>query len=74
MQAIPTPTQLALLRKVPIRQLINAQDMDDAGDKGAKRIRDVLSDSKLVYRAEFDGKDINELDDYGINNIFKQLM
>lgn len=74
MQAIPTVTQLEMLRKVPIRKIINAQDNDKAGYRGAYRIKDALGDHKLIYRADFPTKDINLLYEDEIDNIQSYLL
>lgn len=66
MQAIPTTTQIELLKRVPVRVLICAQDQDEAGDAGAARIKKHLQWHKLLYRVRMDRKDINKLDQDGL--------
>jgi DNA primase len=74
MQAIPTSHQIKLLKKLPVRAIVCAQDNDDAGDNGARRLKEELGNAKIVYRAMFSGKDINDLDEEQIDNLKRRLL
>jgi DNA primase len=74
MQAIPTVTQIELMRKLPVRTLMNAQDNDKSGRLGAKRWKKELGNEKLMYRALFPTKDVNELDYEEIPLIGSEIM
>lgn len=72
MQAIPTPTQLKLLDRLPIREQVSALDDDEAGRKGEERLKKHLGKSKLLYDVKFpssgsdeDKMDINKMDQAG---------
>lgn len=64
MQAIATHNQIDLIKSLPVRSIVLALDNDEAGKIGAIRLRNALKSSKLIYKAVFDAKDINELDDF----------
>lgn len=56
--------QYGILKNMPVRKFILGLDPDEAGRKGAKRLRDVLGNSKII--TEFDipeGCDLNDLDE-----------
>lgn len=56
--------QYDILRNMPVRKFILGLDPDEAGRKGAKKLRDALGRNKII--TEFDipeGYDINDLDD-----------
>lgn len=56
--------QYDILRNLPVRKFILALDPDEAGRKGAKRLKDALNGHKII--TEFDipeGYDINDLDE-----------
>jgi DNA primase len=67
MQAIPTPTQIKLLKNLPVRTLIDALDKDEAGQKGSSKLKEHLGNSKLIYKAVWPNqfKDVNELEQNG---------
>ena len=55
--------QYEILRKLPVRKLILGLDPDEAGYKGAERIRKNVGTSKLITQYIIpEGKDINDLD------------
>ena len=55
--------QYEILRKLPVRKLILGLDPDEAGYKGAERIRKNVGSSKLITQYIIpEGKDINDLD------------
>lgn len=84
MQAIPTTTQLDLLKKAPVRHIICAQDDDKAGDDGAKRIKDKIGDVKIISRLDFPYeinpltgktyKDVNEFTEDHMRNLSCRLL
>lgn len=56
--------QYDILKNMPVRKFILALDPDEAGRKGAKKLREILGRSKII--TEFDipeGYDINDLDE-----------
>lgn len=56
--------QYEILRNMPVRKFILGLDPDEAGRKGAKKLRDALGRSKII--TEFDipeGYDLNDLDE-----------
>ena len=61
MQAVPTPTQIELLNKLPITRIISGHDNDEAGEKGAAKLAKGLR-NKMLFRIDFpEGKkDLNE--------------
>lgn len=62
LQAIPTGEQLKLIDELPVNELVSAHDNDEAGVRGANRLRQ--KSTKLVKRYLFPNgyKDINEMD------------
>lgn len=59
-----TKEQYEILRNMPVRKFILGLDPDEAGRRGAKKLREELSKCKII--TEFDipqGYDINDLDD-----------
>lgn len=65
MQAIATKTQVELLRKLPVKTITLALDNDNAGQAGSERIKKALKKDKIIYTAKFDGKDINDVENFG---------
>lgn len=56
--------QYDILKNMPVRKFILALDPDEAGRKGAKRLKDALNGHKII--TEFDipeGYDLNDLDE-----------
>ena len=56
--------QYEILRNMPVRKFILGLDPDEAGRKGAKKLRDALGKTKII--TEFDipeGFDLNDLDE-----------
>jgi len=62
LQAIPTKRQLELIEKIPINVVVAAQDNDDAGNRGAKRLKEKIN-GKMVKRLQFpdNAKDVNDI-------------
>lgn len=57
-------TQYDILRRLPVRKLILGLDPDEAGQKGADRIRQHLKGRKIITQFDIpEGKDINDLDE-----------
>ena len=56
--------QYEILRNMPVRKFILGLDPDDAGRKGAKKLRDALGKSKIITEFEIpEGYDLNDLDE-----------
>lgn len=70
MQAVPTPSQIELLNKLPVTRIISGHDNDDAGRKGAEKLSKGLQ-NKMYFRINFpEGKkDLNEFTPDEMNNL-----
>lgn len=56
--------QYEVLRQLPVRKIILALDPDEAGYRGADKIKHELQKTKIITRFDIPiGKDINDLDD-----------
>ena len=56
--------QYSILRNMPVRKFILALDPDDAGRRGAAKLRDALACSKIMTQFDIpEGFDINDLDE-----------
>jgi len=64
-RALPTDNQIKLLKELPVRQIVEALDSDEAGRKGANKLRRGLGSNKLLTRLVLPPgiKDLNEAPD-----------
>lgn len=68
-----SPTQIQMLRRLPIRKFIFALDNDTAGREGIEKLKDELGLHKVLYRLELpEGvKDVNVLEWDEFEDVFE---